>query len=126
MTCFEFSKFSKIMIQVMSTGEKFMFCCVGGCEYHGIWFVVHSPKIGLKISVFLTFSRFAVFAVFAASGLALNEKSRSCCVESRQYYPLCVSLRTLKINSEITFFEFLKKMSIAKMYFSSFTKVSVR
>ena len=114
------------MIRVVSIGEKFMFCCVGGCQYHGIWFVVHSPKIGLKILVFLTFSRFAVFAVFAASGVALNEKSRSCCVESRQYYPLCVSLRTLKINLKIAFFEFLKKISISKMHFSSFIKVSVR
>ena len=51
------------MIRVVSIGEKFMFCCVGGCKYHGIWFVLHPPKIGFKISDFLTFSSFAVFDV---------------------------------------------------------------
>ena len=83
------------MIRVVSIGEKFMFYCVDGCKYHGIWY---PPKIGFKISDFLTFSSLAVFDVFAASVIILNEKSRSCCVESRQNEPLCVSLRTLKIN----------------------------
>jgi len=97
------------MIRVVSIGEKFMFCCVGGCKYHGIWFVLHPPKIGFKISDFLTFSSFAVFDVFAASVIILNEKSRSCCVVSRQYDPLCISARTLKINYKNAFLEFFGK-----------------